>query len=124
MSVSSESSPPASSMHPKWRPLATDKREARGRKKVNGTELVVRVNRRAGNEKEDVVAGVVIFFFFYFDRLRSFASASHRRQKDALYTIMLPGLLLYELGVVQLRTSLRKRELQSAIASITMTIQV
>ena len=43
--------------------LATDKREARGREKMNGTELVVRVNRRAGNEKEDVVAGVVTLFF-------------------------------------------------------------
>ena len=49
-------------MHPKWRPLATDKREARGRKKVNGTELVVRVNRREGNEKEEDVASAVIVF--------------------------------------------------------------
>ena len=89
---------------------------------MNGTELVVRVNRRAGNEKEDVVAGVL--FFFYFDRLHSVASASHRRQKDALYTIMLPELLLYQLGVVELRASLCKRELQSATATITMTMQV
>ena len=50
--------------------LATEKREARGREKMNGTELVVRVNRRAGNEKEDVVAGVV-FFFTSTDFIRS-----------------------------------------------------
>ena len=68
--------------------LATDKREARGREKMNGTELVVRVNRREGNEKEEDVAGVVIVFFTSTDFVHSLLLHTERKRIHCTQTIL------------------------------------